>query len=125
MLWKKKREFAKALADFDTAIRIQPAEMWAHRDRAWLLATCPESRYRDGPCAVESATRACQLTQWKDASCLAVLAAAYAEMGDFDSAVEWQRKAIEALPPRDERRRDYESRLQPFLAKNPYRESAR
>jgi Flp pilus assembly protein TadD len=126
ILWKKKREFAKALADFDTAIRVQPAEMWAHRDRAWLLATCPESRCRDGPRAVESATRACQLTKWKDASCLAVLAASYAEMGDFDSAVEWQRKAIEALSPRDDqRRRDYESRLGLFLARNPYREWAR
>jgi serine/threonine protein kinase/tetratricopeptide (TPR) repeat protein len=126
ILWKEKLEFAKALADFDTAIQIQPAEMWAHRYRAWLLATCPESRYRDGPRAVESATRACELTTWKDASCLAVLAASYAEMGDFDRAVEWQRKAIEALSPGDDqRRRDYESRLGLFLARNPYREWAR
>ena len=40
------------------------------------------------------ATRACNLTQWRDPDCLDTLAAAYAETGAFDAAVEWQKEAI-------------------------------
>jgi tetratricopeptide (TPR) repeat protein len=120
---KAKQEYDRALADFDEAIRMDSKSHTAYDCRAWLWATCPDARFRDGCQAVESATRACELTRWKEASYLATLAAAYAEAGDFDSAVEWQRKAVGALPPRDDqRRKDYESRLRLFLARNPYRE---
>ena len=65
------------------------------------MATCPEAKYRDGGKAVESATRACELTKWKSSEFLNTLAAAYAESGDFDAAVTWQTRAIGFL--RDER----------------------
>ena len=58
------------------------------------MAACPEAKYRDGRKAVESATRACELTEWKRSEFLDTLAAAYAESGDFDAAVTWQMRAI-------------------------------
>ena len=72
-----------------------------------MLATCPEARLRDGSKAVASATRACELTQWKVAHPMAALAAAYAEKGDFKSAMKWQQKAIELSPENDPASRTY------------------
>ena len=37
---------------------------------AWLQATCPEAKARDGKQAVEHATRACELSAWKEAAFL-------------------------------------------------------
>ena len=54
---------------------------------AWLLATHPDSKSRDGPEAVRLAERACALTDRSVPVLLATLAAAYAETGDFSRAV--------------------------------------
>ena len=45
--------------------------------------------------AIDHATRACELTKWKCSAYLDTLAAAYAEAGNFDEAVEFQQKAVE------------------------------
>jgi len=95
-------EFEKALGDLDEAIRLNPQSLHALNHRAWIRATCPDARFRDGAKAVIDATKCCELTDWKDAFVLSSLAAAYAELGDFDRAVEWQKKAIELEPDDDE-----------------------
>ena len=61
---------------------------------AWLLATCPEERFRDGQRAIDHATQACELTNWNDSGILDTLATAYAAAGKFDKAVEFQQKAV-------------------------------
>ena len=88
-----------------------------------LMAACPEAKFRDGKGAVKFATRACELTKWKDPLSLNTLAAAQAEAGDFDAAVKSQKKAIELLT--DERQKDdYRSRLALYQAKKPYRQAS-
>ena len=92
--WLHLRDYRRALAVYDELARTYPHLVEAHSRSAWLRATCPDAQYRDGKLAVESAQRACELTNWHNPGELEVLAAACAEAGDFGSAVKWQENAL-------------------------------
>jgi tetratricopeptide (TPR) repeat protein len=118
--WDQKRAFDKAIADFNEAVRLDPKFAYAHKSRAWLLATCPDAKYRDGKKAVQSATTACELSEWKDPGALDTLAAAHAEAGAFEPAVKWESRAIELVSD-DEAREIYRNRLELYRQKKPFR----
>ncbi len=114
-------KYEEAAARYAEALRLSPNDGEAYSNLAMMMAACPEAKYRDGKRAVESATRACELSAWKRSDFLGALAAAYAEAGDFDAAIDWQTRAIEFLP--EDREQDaYRSRLMLYQAKKPYRE---
>ncbi len=89
------RQYDNAVADLDQALKIEPNNPDALNGRAWFRATCPVAKYRDGAQAVAAATKACEVTGNKEPGLLDTLAAAYAESGDFVSAMKWEIKAIE------------------------------
>jgi tetratricopeptide (TPR) repeat protein len=95
--WKQRRVFDRAIGEFSELIRIDPQNALAHQTLARILATCHEASFRNGKWAMDEATQACELTHWEDPDCLDTIAAAYAETGDFASAVKWQTQAIERL----------------------------
>jgi Zn-dependent protease len=90
----RRGEWQRAIEDYSEAIRLQPKLATAHNNLAWLLATCPDDSLRNGQQAVEHATFACNATGWSTPNCLGTLAAAYAEVGDFDQAVRWHKRAL-------------------------------
>jgi Flp pilus assembly protein TadD len=80
-------EFDKAVADNSKAIELGPKNAEAYNSLGWLLATCRDEPVRNGKQAVAAAQRACELTAWKNWSFIDTLAAACAEAGDFDQAI--------------------------------------
>ena len=124
--WGSKGEYGKAAADYSQAIAVDPGFAAAYNNLAWLQATCPEEKYRDGKKAVENALRVRQLDGGKDWHHLDTLAAAYAESGDFEQASQWQEKAI-TLMAGDKRATEKDKEglrrhLELYKAKKPYRE---
>jgi len=85
----------EAMADFAKSYEMTPEDTALLNNYAWTLATSPFDNIRDGARAVELATKACELTEFKQPHILSTLAAAYAETGDFEKAVEWSQKAVD------------------------------
>src|SRR3984893_3961200 len=83
-----------ALTDFQSAIKLSKTDPICRAGAAWLYATSSDPQIRNGANAVALATEAAKLTQWKDDTVLDVLAAGYAEAGDFNAARKWEEKAI-------------------------------
>jgi tetratricopeptide (TPR) repeat protein len=113
-------EFTRSLADLDGATRLEPSDPEGQQGRAWILATCPDAKIRNGAQAVASATRACELTSWKVPHTLTTLAAAYSESGNFAAAVEWQQKALDLVSDRSAQKPEYQRLLARYMAKKPY-----
>lgn len=122
-VWSKQGHYAQALKDWDESIRIAPFEPGGYHNKARLYATCMSLGHRDGQMALENARKACELDHWEEWRYVACLAAAYAELGKFDEAIEWQNKAI-AMNKHPERRDTVEQqeRLKLYEAGMPFRD---
>ena len=88
-------DLSNALNDYARALEINPFFVDAYNNKAWVLATSADQRFRDGGQAVELAQKAVELKP--DVVSLDTLAAAYAAAGNFDAAVDTQKKAIQML----------------------------
>lgn len=89
------KDYVGAIKDYEEAIRADPKFSPAYGNYADLLATCPKDAMRDGKKAILLATKACDLSEWKDPFHLSELAAAQAESGNFKDATRLQKNAIE------------------------------
>jgi ankyrin repeat protein len=83
---------------YDSAIAADPAFVWPYNNIAWRLATAADPDERDGAEAVRFASKACELDGYRNWSFLDTLAAAHAENGDYDKAVECVGRAIAGCP---------------------------
>ena len=119
--WNGKGEYEKAIIDFNEALRLDANYAYAYGSLAWLQATCPDSRYRDGKAALKNANKAYQMEGWKNWGGPDTLAAAYAENGDFEKAREWETKAIEMATDEKSKQR-CRSHLKFYKQNKPYRE---
>jgi eukaryotic-like serine/threonine-protein kinase len=88
---------------------------------AWMLATCPDAKIRNGTNAVRLAEEAAAATQRKDLDVLETLAGAYAETGEFGKAVAVQKEAM-SLAADPDSKKALESHLKLYESGKPCRE---
>lgn len=113
-------EQAKAKDDFEEALKLQPKDSGILNNLAWLLATSPDEKLRDGKRSIELATVACEVTNYKEAHILSTLAAGYAEAGEWDKAVDWSQKSLDA--GEGDIKEQLAKELESYKQKKPWRE---
>ena len=117
----KARRYDLAMFLLRDGLKHAPNDAGMTRQLAWLLATAPDASLRDGEQAVAL------LTPLVDANNASprdwdLLAAAYAEQGDFDSAVRFAELAINALDPTHVFAKQVKTRLDHYRRRQPHRE---
>jgi tetratricopeptide (TPR) repeat protein len=115
-------DYAGAVADYRKALQLEPGDSQFENGLAWILATCPNGRIRDGRSALDLAWKASEGSRWKDGSIIDTLAAANAELGDFAQAQTWERKAIDLSASDPDSVADLRARLALYMKHQPYRE---
>lgn len=122
LAYRRLKDYGKAVEDLTRVIDVAPKEAKGYNSLAWLLATCPEKKYRDGPRAVVLAKRAVALVE--SSGHLDTLSAAFAEAGQFDQAVATQKQAIAKLAGEGMQRRTaaFQQKLASYQKKQPWRE---
>ena len=90
-LWMNGK-YSKAIEDFNKANKLSPKSFLPKSLLAAIMSTCPDDKYRNGREALQNAEKANGLKS--NFLTLDVLSAAYAEINEFDKAVEFQKAAI-------------------------------
>ncbi|MCE9528132.1 MAG: tetratricopeptide repeat protein [Planctomycetales bacterium] len=116
-------QWEEAAEDYRRAIKLSPKFGRGYRGAAWLMATCPEDRFRDAELAVASARQALALDGNGDYAYLDTLAAALANAGEFEDAKATQEKAIQIAP--DAAISELRERLTLYRSGRPYRTTSR
>ncbi len=123
---EKEGRFAEAIAAYQEGLKHNPDAPQMLNNLAWRLATCPDSKCRNGSQAVILATSACERTQYQEPVFIGTLAAAAAEAGQFYSAMIYAKMAMQVADQQGNkgvRERNQELLNQYYNLGKPYHES--
>lgn len=117
---------AEAISDYEAIMKLNVADKLllsqVLNNYAWVLATSPEEKVRDGKLSVDLGKQACDITKYKAPHILSTLAAGYAEIGDWENAVKFSTQAIE-IGKDHEQKEHLEKELASYKEKKPWREA--
>jgi Flp pilus assembly protein TadD/serine/threonine protein kinase len=99
---QRKRRLNEAITEYRKAIELDPKNAIVHGNLAWLLATCPDGKFRDPPQAVELAQKAVEL-QPKNHIYWRTLGVARYRAGEWKAAIAALHKMKEIGSPGDSR----------------------
>ena len=122
--WRAERYFeakryAESKADYEAAIAAGRTDKSTLGSFSWLLAACPDESVRDGKLALQHATKAAELSEWKEAWIIDNVAAAHAELGDFEKAIEFTKRGLEVATEAE--RGDLSQHLELYQQNKPVR----
>ena len=113
--------YEDALQTLRAAAHLSPRNPHIRLALAWILATCPDEGVRDGTEALTNARLAQSSAPPGSYDLLDVLAAAHAEAGELEAAIETAMQAVQ-IARRQDRRADVaaiQRRLQGYRDGNP------
>ncbi|MGB0052580.1 MAG: tetratricopeptide repeat protein, partial [Terracidiphilus sp.] len=119
-------DWHEALEHWQKAMSLDNNRVSAMAGAAWLLATAPDASVRNGQQAVTLAKNAITMSSGDDPNLLDVLAAAYAESGEFDRASSEIARAITAANAHNNKElaAAMQARQRLYLQRKPFRDSA-
>ena len=118
-------QYTNAIAALGEAILLDSKNARLYNSLAWMKATCSDGSVRNGAEAVTAATKACELTEWKNWMFVDTLAAAHAEAGDFKRAIEFQEQVMRTGNPGEPEQEQMRERLSLYKQSRPFRENVR
>ena len=116
-LYSSMGNWERAAGDYRVAIGLDNSIGRAYQNVAWLMATCPEQRFRDPALAVRAAKRAIELDGQTHLG-LDTYAAALAATGEYEKAVAAQKRAVDVAPA--EEKQDLAKRLALYQTRRPF-----
>ena len=114
---KRQGKLDQAVSEYRLALELDGDALPALTDLATIQAASEDRKFRNGAEAVKLAVRACVLTRYRSPQTLDILAAAYAENGQFPEAIRTGREALELArgAKHEELARQIAARLQFYL----------
>jgi len=113
-----KKDYEGAIRDYESSIRLDPQHANGYRELGWLLASCPDTKYRNREKSVDYLKKVVSILGEKNELLLAQLAFAYAQDRNLDEAIKWQTRAMELAPEKD--KAEYRSGLEYYKQHKPY-----
>ena len=123
-------EYERSRQDYEKAVSLRPDVGFYHFHIAQFFAACPDEKYRDGKLAIEHAKRSFSLDKWysdqkvrkstteyRHNATQDVLAAAYAEAGEFNEAISLIKHLLEEYPGSPE----WSKKLSLYRSHKPFR----
>lgn len=122
IIYQQQGNIDDAITQYRAEIRINPDDVDALNNLAWIQATHENAKYRDAAKAVELAEMACKLTGNKKSDILDTLAAAYAEAGQFDDALNTAHNALKIAESSEQQNltEEIKKRILLYQKKLPY-----
>jgi Flp pilus assembly protein TadD len=117
----------EAMQHYEKALEVAPRSIPTLTNFAWLLATSQDAALRNGRKAVELAAQADQLVGGTNTTVLRILAAAYAENGEFANAIRTARSAMQLarMHGEDSLTADLAQQIALYQLGMPYRAAAK
>jgi len=122
MVFQKMGKVHEQLQDLLKARQTAPKWPGVNNDLAWLLVTSPLDEIRDNVAACDYIADALQLDP-NNGNYWDTCAAVFAEIGNFDEAIEWEQAFLERKDVPDDQCHRAEKRLALYRQHEPYREA--
>lgn len=95
--WARRKDYDKAMAAFEDALKLEPEHVAALSGKALILS---DSKWKgaDPKRAVTLATKACDLSGWKDGAAIDALSLCHAFAGNAAEAGKYAKQALDDAP---------------------------